>query len=257
MKKILVLILLVLTACTSTKTIGNDSELQGYSEIQRRYKNHRWDEVEKDVGEFRARYPYSKYTADLELMQADSFFQSRNYMAATATYEDFIRRNPNDSKLDFANFRIAESYDRDSSKDIDRDQSNSEQALEKYKDFIKKFPQSTDYIKRAEARIQVLTKRLANHNFFVAQFYWQQNLYAAALSRYLRIINDYSQFPEMVETSRHNGAVCYRKLAKILEKNPKSDKFIYFLDETPQSLRAKAKALENPGKTPNADNVQS
>lgn len=244
LKKILFLLAFVLISCRSTKSIHESSETVAYESIKKDYKNKNWEALEKEFGEFRTRYPYSKYTPELELLQADGFFQAKNYPSAAVTYEDFIRRNPNHVQRDLATFRIAESYDRDSSREIDRDQSNTEKALEKYKEFVNSFPES-NLVKQAHSRIKVLTNRIADHYFFIANFYWNQSLFAAALSRYLYIIEHFPEFEDMVKTSKKNAIVCYRKLASRLEDHPKDDKYVYFRDETPESLREKGKALEN------------
>lgn len=234
---------MILTSCNSTmSSISDMPEERGYAEIKKEYAHKEWGDVTKDIGEFRTRYPYSKYSAELELIQADSYFQSRDYLAAVVTYEDFIKRNPYDENLAFANYRIAESYDRDSSKDIDRDQTNTQKAVNKYNDFLKKFPDSK-YVPFTKERLAVLSRRLAEHHAFVATFYWHQHLYAAALMRYLYILDNFQQFNDIISTAKENGAVCYRKLAEKLEDNPQSDKFVFFKNETPKSLREKGKIL--------------
>lgn len=238
-----VCLFLLLTSCQSTtSSIAELPEERGYVEIKKEYKNEDWTEVAKDVGEFRTRYPYSKYSAELELIQADSYFQSHDYLAAVVTYEDFIKRNPYDDNVQFASYRIAESYDRDASREIDRDQINSQKSVNKYNQFLEKFPDSK-YANKAKERIGVLNRRLAEHDLFVATFYWHQHLYAAALMRYLHILENFKQFPDILSTARENGAVCYRKLADKLENDPKSEEFIFFKNETPKSLRAKGKLM--------------
>lgn len=238
-----IVIFAVLTSCTSSNSsIADLPEERGYEEIKKEYAKKEWKDVTQDVGEFRTRYPYSKYSAELELIQADSYFQSRDYLAAVVTYEDFIRRNPYDENLSFAYYRIAQSYDRDSSKEIDRDQTNTQKAVNKYKEYLEKFPESKS-VKLAEERLALLNRRLAEHYMFVATFYWHQHLYAAALMRYLHILEKFKQFPDIVATAKENGSVCYKKLAQQLEDKPKSDEFIFFKNETPKSLREKAKIM--------------
>ncbi len=236
--------IIFLSSCTSFTSVSQLSEDKGYEEIKKMYQTRKFDQVTIDVNEYRIRYPYSKYTPELEILQANSFFYTKKFSTAAVTYEDFIRRNPNDPSVEFANYRIAECYDFDSSVDDDRDQANTEKAVKQYKVFISKYPNSQDYKEKSEKRLETLERRLADHSVFVAKFYWQKHLYAAALMRYLYLLDNYSQFEDIDKIARKNGAVCYNKLADKLEKKPDSEEYIFFRNETPQGLRAKAKLLE-------------
>lgn len=231
-------------SCKTIKSINDVSEERGYAEIKRMHSKKNWEIVIKDVGDFRVRYPYSKHSSELELLQANSYFQMRQYPAAIVTYEDFIKRNPYDTELPFAYYRIAESYDRSALNEIDRDQTNTQKAIDKYKEFLEKFPNPTEFKKKAEERLGILNRRLAEHSLFIATFYWNKRMYAAALMRYLYIIDHFEQFPGIIKIARKNGAYCYRKLASMLEKHPKSEEFVFYKNETPQSLREKAKLIE-------------
>jgi len=231
-------------SCTTTTSITDLPENEGYEEIKRMYSKKNWESVSKDVNEFRVRYPYSQHTAELQLLQANSFYYSRQFLTAAVTYEDFIRRNPNSPEVEFAYFRIAESYDHDSLPDDDRDQENTEKAVEKYKEFLAKYPKSENYSERAEQRLAVLVRRMADHSLFVATFYWNKRLYASALMRYLSLIEKYPQFDDIMKTAHSNGAFCYNQLADMLEKHPNSEEYIFFRGETPQGLREKAKIME-------------
>lgn len=86
-------------------------------------------------------------------------------------------------------------------------------------------------------------RRLADHEAFVARFYWKKDLYSASLSRYLVILKDYSQYADLKKEALERAACCYDELANILEEDPESDKFVVFKNSKPEDLRKKAQEL--------------
>ena len=74
-------------------------------------------------------------------------------------------------------------------------------------------------------------------------FYFEKEMYGAALSRYLDIINRYKEYSEFINLSKNRASICYNELAKLLDKDSKSDSFVFFRDETSESLKKKAKAI--------------
>ena len=64
------------------------------------------------------------------MLQADAYFMASKYTEAIVAYEDFLRRNPTDSKVPFAAFRIASAYDKQSPEAKDREQYFAIKALE-------------------------------------------------------------------------------------------------------------------------------
>ena len=177
-------------------------------------------------------------------MQGDSYYQAERYPEAIAVYEDFIRKNPINSNVALANYRIGKCYDFQAPSNIDRDQANSKKALDKFNYYIQNFP-TTEWIEDAKQRRDVLNRRIADHSAFIAQFYWKKDLYAAALSRYLIILKAYPEYDDLLKIAKQRGSECYLELAKMLEKDPTSDAYVYYKNETPDSLRKKADELKN------------
>ena len=139
--------------------------------------------------------------------------------------------------------RIAKAYDSQAPDEIDREQASAVKAINRYQYYIKNYPNGTG-IKEAKERITILTRRLADHEIFIARFYWKKDLYAGALTRYLNIIKNYSQYEDLKKEALFKAAACYDELADILEDDPESDNFFAFKDAKPNDLRQKAKDLK-------------
>lgn len=232
-------------SCTETP-ISELPQDEGLARIKKSYDDKDWSQVTSMVDEYKNRYPYSKYTKEVELMQADSYYQLRKYPETIAVYENFVKKNPSDTNVGLANYRIAKSYDAQAPDNEDRDQSNSQRALQKYEEFLSSSKHTEqDWLVDAGDRKNALINRIANHDLFVAKFYWNQDEYAAALSRYLKIIKTYPELKDLVDNAKKMASKCYLELASYLKKNPKSEEYVYFKDATPETLEKNAQDILN------------
>ncbi|APJ04703.1 outer membrane protein assembly factor BamD [Silvanigrella aquatica] len=233
----------VATSCT-TPTISEMSQDDGISKIRADFKDENWSDVITSVDEYRTRYPYSKNNPEADLMQANAYYLSGKMPEAIAAYEDFARKNPINSNVSYAYLRIAKAYDSQAPEAIDREQASAVKAISRYEYYIKNYPNEIA-VKEAKERIEILTRRLAEHEQFVAQFYWKKDLYSGALSRYLNIIKNYSQYADLKKEALERASLCYIELADILKDDPESDKFFVFKNVKPEDLIKKAEELKN------------
>lgn len=121
---VIAFLLVGIVSCKTT-TISDMSQDDGISSIREDFEDKNWSEVISKVDEYNARYPYSKYNVEANLMQANAYYLSDKYPEAIAAYEDFIRKNPSNSNVNLAYYRIARSYDAQAPEAIDREQVNA------------------------------------------------------------------------------------------------------------------------------------
>ncbi len=236
-RSLAILSLVFLALSCEPKAISELSEGDGIQRIRENHTNENWEIVSSEVNEYRARYPYSQFANEALLMLADSQYQSSRYPEAIVSYEEFLQRNKTHPKIGLATFRIAKCYDLQSSEEFDREQNYTAKALVKYSDYIAIFTKEEN-TNEARERITVLKRRLANHELFVARFYWKKELWHSALIRYLELRK--SEYPDIRSEATERSKQAYEELAKILEQDPKSDAVIYFRDKTPSQLRKAA-----------------
>lgn len=215
---------------------------EGAGRIREHYANERWDQVEKEVNEYRRRHPYSKHAAEMELLLADAHFEMDQYPEAGVVYEEFIRKNTSHPKREYAMFRVAKSFDVQSPEETNREQDFSRLALGKYQKFLQEYPKGS-YSAEARERVEILRRRLADHEAVAARFYWKKDKWNAAAARYETILKEYGQYADLAAEARERAAISYQKLADELEKNPKSDAVVYFRGLTPAELRGRAARL--------------
>jgi outer membrane protein assembly factor BamD len=222
------------------KPISELSAEDGIMRIRERHSEKSWENVVQDVNEYRARHPYSQYANEALLLQADAQYQSNRYPEALVGYEEFLQKNRSHPKLAMAAFRVAKCYDFQSSDEPDREQDVTQKAVQKFNEYLVLFPKGED-VAEARERLTLLRRRTADHELFIARFYWKREHWHAALGRYLDLRS--SEYKDIRDESTQKAKEAYRELAKILEKDPKSDAVVWFKNKTPADLRKAADDL--------------
>ncbi|MEY4065304.1 MAG: hypothetical protein RIR26_1512 [Pseudomonadota bacterium] len=224
------------------KPISELSAEDGIVRLRSLHREESWERLVQEVNEYRSRFPYSQYATEAELLQGDAYFKTARLPEAIANYEDFLKRNPSHAQADLALFRVAKAYDMQSPEDAEREQATTQRALDKFLELQQKFSRST-FLAEASERTLVLKKRLADHHLFVANFYWKKELFHAALTRYLYVIENFSEQKEAQLIALSRASDSYLRLAEVLEKNPNSDSVSYFRSQTPLQLKEKSSQL--------------
>jgi len=145
--------------------------------------------------EVRRRFPQSRFATLSELKQADLEFMQDNYTEAAALYGVFVKLYPTHTQADYALFREAESYFRDSPENTARDQGSAGQALLRARRLTERYPQSK-YVPEAREIIQKSRLKLAQKEAYVAEFYIKRKSWPAAVERWNVIVNQFSDLKE-------------------------------------------------------------
>jgi outer membrane protein assembly factor BamD len=164
----------------------------------------------------RTKYPFSKYAALSELRLADVKFEQEHWTEAAEAYKDFVKLRPNHENVDDAAFRVGLAHWKDAPSDFalfppphEKDQEAVRQAAEALASFLERYPQSRH---RAEAEKLLSRARdlLAEHEWYVAEFYAKRGHWAGAAGRLETLVKKYPG-------SRHEVDALF-KLAQALER---------------------------------------
>ena len=145
-------------------------------------------------------YVYETYPNDVLgrrslLRVADTYYEQGdavNLVEAQYKYRDFINRYPTSDQADYATLRIAMCSYKQMEKP-DRDQQKTREALEKFNDVLRAYPNSP-LKAEAEARRQEVLDRLARHEYIIARFYMKRGSWTAATQRLNYLIDEYPSF---------------------------------------------------------------
>ncbi len=148
----------------------------------------------------KARFPYSKYAVLAELRLADAEFAAGHHPQAIDSYKLFIKFHPTHEMVTngYAAFRIGEAYTRMLPDDWwllppahEKDQSASSDAERELRAFLQKYPDSP-YTKRGKELLANVADRLAAHEWYVANFYWDRGKPMGTVLRLRRLLKRYS-----------------------------------------------------------------
>jgi outer membrane protein assembly factor BamD len=145
-------------------------------------------------------YVYETYPNDVLgrrslLRIADAFYEQGdpvNLVEAQYKYRDFINRYPTSEQADYATLQIAMCSYKQMERP-DRDQQKTREALEKFNDMLRAYPNSP-LKAEAEAKRNEVLDRLARHEHIVARFYLKRGSWNAATHRLNYVIDNYPQF---------------------------------------------------------------
>jgi outer membrane protein assembly factor BamD len=179
------------------------------------------DEARKYLNFVFESYPNDPLGQQSLLMVADSYFkQGRGqYVEARYRYRDYLTRYPSADNRPYALYRYALCYDKEHEK-VDRDPTNTREALNQYKNLVKEAPNST-YAPQARGRVDALTDLLAEHEFGVGFFYYRKGNPSAALTRFRYTEDNYASFSGKDRLYFYLGRT-YERLGK------KTDAVTYF-----------------------------
>lgn len=136
------------------------------------------------------RFPYSSRAIDAELRIADTYFEQESYIEAESAYEIFKELHPTHSKADYVQYRIGLSFFKQIPDDSARDLSAAYKAIEAFGVLEQKYS-SSEYVSKAKELTIEARRRLAEHENYVANFYYQRQHYLSASYRYSALLQDY------------------------------------------------------------------
>ncbi len=136
-------------------------------------------------------YPYSEYATLAELKIADVHFRRRDYEEAASFYQDFVELHPSHPEVPYAIYRNGLcSFER--MREADRDQEPTRQAIAQFEALLQRHPDAP-VADDARRKLEEARTRLAEREIRVADFYFDQGIYHAAVHRYRRALEAYPQ----------------------------------------------------------------
>jgi outer membrane protein assembly factor BamD len=186
----------------------------------KRYQNavDLFDQVERD-------HPYSAWATNAKIMTAYGEYMRNRYTEAVGALDRFIQLHPAHRDIAYAYYLRSLCYYEQIS-DAQRDQRTTEQALAALQDVVNRFP-DTAYARDARLKIDLARDHLAGKEMDVGRFYERRGLYAAAIGRFRRVVEEY-QTTNHVPEALHRLTEIYlalgltdeaRKTASVLGHN--------------------------------------
>mgnify|MGYP001291903801 FL=1 len=156
----------------------------------------------------RTNYPFSPLMTQAELKIADAYYLNQQYPEAVNAFKEFQSMHPTNENMPFVTLRLGQAHF-DQFTGSDRDQKNTEIAKGYFDNVVTNYPKSPQAAEATE-KLAKSVEYLAEHEFNVAQFYFQQEKFAAARDRFEEIIRKYKSTPTAAKSLFYLGE-SYRK----------------------------------------------
>ena len=238
------LTLLLGCAGKDVKTIEGDPETL-YQQGLVRFNKRDYPEALKRFEQLKSSFPDSPpYTTWAELKVGDCHFFRKEYVEAIAAYEDFKKIHPTHEEMPYIQYQIGMAYF-NQILTLDRDQTFAKKALSSFEYLVANYPPSL-FTQKAKEKIEICIKRLADHVFYIGNFYYKHENFEAASLRFQDLLEKFPKMPGEDETLYLLG-----KSYLELDRWEKAEiAFVKIVAEYPKSSRYKeARAILDKGLT--------
>jgi outer membrane protein assembly factor BamD len=170
---------------------------QIYSDAWKKLRNRDWADAAKQFAEVERQHPYSVWARRATLMSAYCYYQGNKYTEAVATADNYISLHPGSKEVAYAFYLKAISL-YEQIVDVQRDQTNTEQALVALQDVVQRFPDS-EYARDATLKIDLTLDHLAGKQMEVGRYYLHQGDYIGAINRFRVVVEQYQKTTQIAE----------------------------------------------------------
>lgn len=241
-----------LAGCATTTSSGSSGGEHTYgSTAKENYEKGMKELADKDYPESErylafvsAKFPYSSYSALSELGLADLAYEQEKYTEAIDKYRNFIKMHPTHPKDAYAAFQVGECYFEQMPSDFillpssaEKDQTDQQNALQAFNEFLIQYPQS-ELRGKAQERVKDLRHRLADHEMRIGDFYAAHDRPAAAAGRYENVLRDYGD-TDYVGTAALKLYRAYLKLNQPDKAKAALQEFVRTHPQDPKAGQAK------------------
>ena len=122
------------------------------------------------------------HSVKAELAIGDVYFKKAEWDQAKLAYDEFARMHPRHEDLDYVAYRIGMASFKKSPKRAGRDQTYTRHALNAWRGFASKYPES-EHKEEVETLVTLCRDRLAMKQIWIARFYKRRGAWAAVEQR--------------------------------------------------------------------------
>lgn len=178
---------------SSSTAEANRSAETLYADGMRYFNEKRYTRAIDSLSKIKTDHPFSPQLIDAELKIADAHYLNQQYPEAVAAFKEFQSLHPNNENIPFVVYRLGQSHF-DQFTSSDREQKNTEIAKGYFETVVNNYAKSP-FAPQAREKLAKCIEYLSEYDFNVANFYFQQEKYAAARDRFEEIVRKYNRTP--------------------------------------------------------------
>jgi outer membrane protein assembly factor BamD len=182
MKRFYSILVLFLIACAHPSPEKIDQDKRLFEVASDLFTQERYSEAAPYFESLKNRFPDSPYAIESELKLADAHFKIGQYESAQVEYESFRALHPTHEKIPYVYLQLGKCQSSQSPKSVEKDQIQTELALETFRQLQSRWPNSDEAKESIEFKNKA-EEKLAKKQLYLAGFYIRQKKYFPALRR--------------------------------------------------------------------------
>ena len=183
-------LLVFMSACATTEkeppVFDPESSLNQATE---KMKKGYYEEARKILQTIVQKDASQQYALLAKLKIADSYFEDELYEEAVTEYENFLKVHKQHKFSSYAQYHLAMSYFK-RIKTPDVSFTTAQKALTEFEKLQREYPRNP-YMNVTESRIKTCKRVLAEHEFYVGEFYYKKGSFEAAIQRLQALLDTY------------------------------------------------------------------
>lgn len=180
----------ILVGCSSTDEMDSSSAEGAYKLGEEFRADERYEDAITQFNIVKNKFPYSRLKTEAELQIADINYERETFIEAQAAYEIFKELHPKHPKIDYVTYQLAMSFFMQLPDTIDRDLTLAHKAILYFDEVITSYS-SSEYVDKAKVKKTEALKKLAEKEFYIANFYFIRDKYDSALGRFEDLLRSY------------------------------------------------------------------
>ncbi len=176
-----------------------------------------YSDAQEYFNKLKDRFPFSPFTLKAELALGDAYFLDEDYLMALDAYKEFEALHPSNEDIPYVLFQIGNT-NYHMFKSIDRRQENIKEGMEYFYRLEETYPNS-EYAQAGRDLIVKSRRILAEHEVYVADFFWRTEQYGPAWHRYQFGVEKFSDVPDLRDYARKRAEYSYFEYQKTLSED--------------------------------------
>jgi outer membrane protein assembly factor BamD len=169
-----------------------------YDEGVRAFNDKKYVRALDNFSKLRSDHPFSPLITQTEFKVAESYYFNEQYPEAINAFKEFQTLHPTNENIPLVILRLGQSHFNQFTS-TDRDQKTTEVAKGYFESVIANYPKSPQAAE-AQEKLAKCLEYLAEHEFNVAYFYYQQEKFPPARDRFEEIVRKYKDTPTAVKS---------------------------------------------------------
>ncbi len=207
--------MLLVIGCSSKKDMVKKSSVLDaeavFAQAKEKEKDGYYEEARKLLESIKVQDTSGKYAIVAQIRIADTYYKEELFEEAIIEYGHFLRVHPYNKYASYAQYKLGMSYF-SRIKTADVSYSLAQKALDEFEKLLRVYPRNP-YINMVENRIRMCKGVLAEHEFYVGQFYYKKGSYNAAAGRFKVLIQKYPHSKKGAEALYYLG-LSYKEIGE-------------------------------------------